>query len=207
MKPATLYAGTHEGGVFKRTDGGNWEPFNTGLTSTDVGALAIDPTNPNILYAGTALGDRLYRSTDGGESWSAASTGLSGWSVWSVESLAIDAVTPTTLYAGTGEGGVFKSTNAGGEWRAFDAGLTASRVHASAIDPKRPMILYAGTDRGMFGINQVEMKNRVHLPLVSSAPTFTTCEDIGAIPGQNAMPSSRSTITPVGLAGHAMTAG
>ena len=53
MTPATLYAGTWGGGVFKSTDGGgNWSPLNTGLTNLWVQALAIDPVTPSTLYAG-----------------------------------------------------------------------------------------------------------------------------------------------------------
>ena len=54
--PATLYGGT-AGGVFKSTNGaGSWSEFNTGLTKTDIRALAIDPVTPTILYAGTSGG-------------------------------------------------------------------------------------------------------------------------------------------------------
>ena len=54
VTPATLYAGTDDGGVFKSTNGGgNWGAVNTGLTDPRVYALAIDPTTPATLYAGT----------------------------------------------------------------------------------------------------------------------------------------------------------
>ena len=59
--PATLYAGTSGGGVFKSTDGGgSWTVINTGLTSTDVRALAIDPANPATVYAGTSPPEGRY---------------------------------------------------------------------------------------------------------------------------------------------------
>ncbi len=52
--PATLYAGTDGGGVFKSTDsGGTWTAANTGLTNLTVYALAINPATPATLYAGT----------------------------------------------------------------------------------------------------------------------------------------------------------
>jgi photosystem II stability/assembly factor-like uncharacterized protein len=64
------------GGVFKSTDGGtNWSAANTGLTNKRVRALAIDPTAPNTLYAGT-YGGGVFKSTDGGTSWSSANSGL-----------------------------------------------------------------------------------------------------------------------------------
>ena len=66
-------------------------------------ALAIDPATPTTLYAGTDFGG-VFKSTDGGENWSAANTGLTSGDV---NALAIDPETPTTLYAGTDFGGVF----------------------------------------------------------------------------------------------------
>ena len=121
--PATLYAGTYGGGVFKSTNGGgNWSAVNTGLTNTNVHALAIDPATPATLYAGTWGG--VFKSTDGGGNWSAVNTGLT---TTDVHALAIDPATPATLYAGT-EGGVFKSTNGGGNWNAVNTGLTNTDV-------------------------------------------------------------------------------
>src|SRR3989442_1489791 len=83
VTPATLYAGTGGGGVFKSTDGGGgWTAANTGLCNCGpdpdysyVPALAIDPQTPTTLYAGTS-GSGVFKSTDGGASWSAVNTGL-----------------------------------------------------------------------------------------------------------------------------------
>src|ERR1019366_4735212 len=94
-------------------------------------ALAIDPTTPSTLYAGTGYqagtgGGGVYKSTDGGGTWSAVNgpTGLSGFVV---DALAIDPSTPSTLYAGTGDpegagtgNGVYKSTDGGGTWNAVN---------------------------------------------------------------------------------------
>ncbi len=74
-------------------------------------ALAIDPANPAILYAGTD-GAGVFKSTDGAGHWNAANTGLTSITV---NALAIDPVTPTTLYAGT-SAGVYKSMDGGGHW-------------------------------------------------------------------------------------------
>ena len=61
--------------MFKSTNGGaNWSAVNTGLTDTEVYALAIDPTTPATLYAGTYGG--VFKSTNGGGDWSAVNTGL-----------------------------------------------------------------------------------------------------------------------------------
>ena len=160
--PATLYAGTLGGGVFKSTNGGaNWSAVNAGLTNTDVRTLAIDPATPATLYAGTwCVG--VFKSTNGGANWSAVNAGLTATAVYA---LAIDPVTPATLYAGTQViGGVFKSTNGGANWSAVNTGLTATGVYALAIDPATPTTLYAGTnDRGVMVIRQLEYQ---YLPLV-----------------------------------------
>jgi hypothetical protein len=84
-----------------------------------------------------------------------------------MDALAIDPATPTTLYAGTEYGGVFKSTNGGGNWGAFNTGLTATPVWALATDPQTPTTLYAGTSGGgVFAIQQVELGHRTFLPLI-----------------------------------------
>ena len=68
--------------------------------------------------------------------------------------LAIDPQTPATLYAGTSAYGVFKSTNGGGSWSAFNTGLPYTREAALAIDPQTPATLYAGTGgSGVFVYN------------------------------------------------------
>jgi hypothetical protein len=110
-------------------------------------ALAIDPRTPSTLDAGTQ-GAGVFKSTDGGVTWSAANSGLPANAI--VQALAIDPSTPTTLYAGTGwndVGGVFKSTDGGGTWSAADTGPSAA-VYSLAIDPSTPRTLYAGTFGG-----------------------------------------------------------
>src|SRR5438105_5467047 len=106
-----------------------------------IAALAIDPMTPGVLYA--AAGGGVFKSTNGGASWSAVNTGLPNSSYVSV--LAIDPQTPATLYAGTYRG-IFKSTDGGGSWSAVNTGLpNFSLVQALAIDPQTPATLYAGT--------------------------------------------------------------
>ena len=155
--PATLYAGKNDGsGVFKSSNAGaNWSASNTGLPDPSsagnsyVRALAIDRSNPATLYVGTAFGYGVFKSTNGGATWSASNTGLTATEVLA---LAIDPVNPANLYAGTflegSSGGVFKSINGGASWIASSSGLTATQVNALAIDPSNPATLYAGTGSG-----------------------------------------------------------
>jgi hypothetical protein len=125
-------------------------------------ALAIDPTTPSTVYAGTYYGG-VFKSTNGGGAWSAVNTGLSSYSV---SALAIDPTTPSTLYAGT-SGGVFKSTNGSEAWSAVISGLTSTDVSALAIDPATPSRLYAGTrGGGVFAIQQISTYNIIYFPLI-----------------------------------------
>jgi len=77
--PDVLYIGPANGGVWKSTDGGvNWTPLTDNEVSMAMGSIAIDPTNTNIIYAGTGeatysgasyYGRGLLKSTDGGNTW------------------------------------------------------------------------------------------------------------------------------------------
>jgi photosystem II stability/assembly factor-like uncharacterized protein len=104
-------------------------------------ALAIDPSTPSTLYAG-AGGGGVFKSSNGGASWSPANMGLTNTVV---TALKIDPSAPATLYVGTDGGGVFKSSDGAGSWTAVNTGLTNARVFALAIDPSAPATLYAGT--------------------------------------------------------------
>jgi len=76
----TFYFGAVAGGVWKTTDGGaTWLPLTDGTPISSVGALAIAPSNPNVIYVGTGeaaprgditYGDGVYKSVDGGRTWS-----------------------------------------------------------------------------------------------------------------------------------------
>src|SRR6185295_17666607 len=79
-EPSTFYFGACAGGVWKTTDGGTyWENVSDGFFETSaVGALAVAPSAPSVLYAGTgeacirgnvSHGDGVYRSDDGGRTW------------------------------------------------------------------------------------------------------------------------------------------
>ncbi|WP_174624598.1 dockerin type I domain-containing protein [Candidatus Methylobacter favarea] len=106
-----------------------------------VTTVAIDPVDPLTLYAGGYGG--VFKSSNGGASWQAVTSGLP--SDFGVSVLAIDPVDPLTLYAG-GYGGVFKSSNGGASWQAVTSGLPSDfGVSVLAIDPVDPLTLYAGT--------------------------------------------------------------
>ncbi len=103
VNTTTLYAGTIGGGVVKSIDGGaNWTVINTGLTYTDIRALAVAPVTTDTIYTGSMGG--VFRSLDGGANWTAINTGLNATTI---NALAIDPVNTAMIYAGTWGGGVF----------------------------------------------------------------------------------------------------
>ena len=137
---ATVYAATRVG-IYKSADSGaEWK--ESGLRGWNVLALVTDPINPTTLYAGTSNhnGMTVFKSEDGGEHWVPSSNGLGRAFI---HVLAIDPKSPTTVYAGDWVAGLFKSTNAGGDWSAV--GATGMRIRALVIDASNPSVLYAAT--------------------------------------------------------------
>src|SRR2546426_3782826 len=108
---------TAEGGI------NSWTSTN-GPGGGSIGTLAIDPVTPSTLYAGAYSGG-VFKSTDGGGSWTAVNIGLTDFYV---RTLAIDPQTPATLYAGTDRGNVFNSSNVGGRWGRDSAWITVCDV-------------------------------------------------------------------------------
>jgi photosystem II stability/assembly factor-like uncharacterized protein len=170
--PATLYGGTSIG-LLKTTDGGsNWSHTGPGPV---VNALAIDPVNPNIVYAATMTDDfypfpggfaGLFKTTDGGTTWSATNSGLETLDNTGapITVLAPDPDHPEVIYAGTSGNGVFRSTDGGAHWHIFNNGLENLDVHVLAISPGTPNQLFASTAGGLFAIplfsGRVEGRNK-----------------------------------------------
>ena len=78
-EPNTFYFGAAGGGVWKSTDAGaTWHPIFDSINASNIGAMAVAPSDPRVIYVGTgqvtsrydiASGDGVYKSTDGGETW------------------------------------------------------------------------------------------------------------------------------------------
>jgi photosystem II stability/assembly factor-like uncharacterized protein len=117
-----------------------------------VTALAVDPVDSRIVYAATQEGEGVFKSRDGGETWSPSGAGLPKIPGNNVFCLAIDPRRPAILYAGTLNFGIYKSTDGGASWSPSQRGLSANLlgVHALAIDPGAPGTVFAGTGVGVF---------------------------------------------------------
>ena len=154
ITPSTIYIGS-EATVYKSVDQGNtWLPASSGLPTDEIYSIAIDPINPSTLYVGTKL-NGVFQSANKAASWVAVNNGLTKAAV---KSLAIDhSTTPPTVYAGTYDfynvnpSGVFRSTDSGLSWQAFNEGLTNLDINSVVIDTSvSPSIIYAGSMGGVF---------------------------------------------------------
>ena len=141
----TIYVGS-AAGVFKSTDsGGTWIPQNNfGVPGTPpIRVLAIDPTAPLTLYAGT-FSNGLFKSTNGGGVWTAMNNGMGGGNPSAISAIVIDPANPSTIYTGNGAqfsgsgGGINQSTNGGASWTFLTNGvpdvvITAMVATSSAV--------------------------------------------------------------------------
>jgi photosystem II stability/assembly factor-like uncharacterized protein len=110
-------------------------------------AIAVNPSNPNVLYIAT--NDALYKSRDEGASWVLANAGLS---TYRVLSLLVDPNMSTVVYAGTNSDSVYKSTDGGISWNIANAGMKEhiAIVNNFAVDRKSSQTMYAATTVGVF---------------------------------------------------------
>lgn len=150
MQP-TLYAGTIGQSVWRSTDNGDtWRRASNALfPEADVRAIAVNPSNSDILYAGTEKG--IFRSNDAAESWHRLSSPMDELEVWAIT---VDPRTPDTLYAGTCPSALFKSTDGGDNWQQLNVDLAQEcegvpiipRVTTFVVDPEDSQTLYAGIE-------------------------------------------------------------
>lgn len=130
-----------------------WTPI--GPEGGDIRFLLVDPTHPEIIYAGTDAG--VLKSTDAGAHWVLITKPLPlspsyGPASPSVEALALDPVNSGTVYVSYYRAGLHKTTDGGSTWVTVNAGFPAPfYIVALAVDPVDPSVVYAGTgQRGVF---------------------------------------------------------
>jgi photosystem II stability/assembly factor-like uncharacterized protein len=161
-RPESIYAIAHynpdgETAIYKSTNGGTTWQMTGGSSrlppsccGDSQDALAVDPGNPQALYA--AVGDTVFATTNGGASWQPAANGIPANDV---TSLAVDPERSGTVYATVEQnlnhahptngvtkttGAIYKTTDAGQTWTEVWSGSGVDKV---AVDPKRPSTLYA----------------------------------------------------------------
>ena len=153
------FFGSVDGGVWKTEDAGTvWSPVFDGQPVGSIGALAVAPSDPKVIYAGTgesdirsdlASGNGVYRSGDGGASWE--HVGLS--ETKQISRVLVDPADANTVFVGalghaygpSAERGVYRSTDGGGHWkRVLDRGPEVG-IAEVAMAAGRPKLLFAAT--------------------------------------------------------------
>jgi hypothetical protein len=155
--PDILYVGAVSGGVWKSVNrGASWFPLQDFMTSLIVSCLAMDPSNPNTLYAGTGegiattnqgdwMGAGVFKSTDGGATWnqlSATATTSSDW--WTVNRLAVSPANGNILLAAT-NAALLRSADGGVTWSK----RLSSRVKQVLFHPTDGNLAIAGGGGGL----------------------------------------------------------
>lgn len=159
-QPMTYFAGYTGGGVWRTDDAGiNWRNISDGFfRSSSIGAIAVAPSDANVLYVGTGehavrgqsstYGDGVYRSTDQGRTWS--NVGLAA--TRQIAQVRIHPRDPDIVYVaaqgdrwkGTAERGIYRSKDGGKSWTLVLKGENAtSGASDLSMDATNPRILYA----------------------------------------------------------------
>ncbi len=139
--PSILYTGSVSGGVWKSTnEGQNWFPLKDNMENLAVVSLAMDPSNNQILYAGTGegffnydaiRGNGIFKTTDAGVTWTQLSS-TNNSNFYYVNDLAIDK-NNGRIYAAT-HTGLYYSTNGGSSWSLVNGGPSGSNVYCMDIE-------------------------------------------------------------------------
>ncbi len=150
------WMGTTGGGVFKTTDAGlTWVPASDRYFGGTIGAITVDPNNPDVVWVGggetcirgnTSHGDGVWKTTDGGRTWK-----LMGFATEHISRIIVDPTNSNTVYLGV-FGDPFKASANRGVYKSTDGGTTFNKVLFVSdstgvidmeIDPSNPQVIYA----------------------------------------------------------------
>ena len=155
----TLFVGAASGGVWKSQDGGTtFKPVFDKNPVQSIGAITIDPSHPSNVWVGTgeswmrnsvSVGDGIYKSTDGGETWTnmglPQSERIVRILVHPTDGDSVYACVPGKLWSDSADRGVYRSSDGGKTWSLALPGANASTGCSSlTMDPKNPSRLLAG---------------------------------------------------------------
>jgi len=157
-RPNEYYMGATGGGLWKTTDGGTtWRPVTDGLIhSSSVGAVAVSPSNPDVVYIGTGeadirgniiQGDGAYTSTDAGKTW----THIGLKDTENISKIRVHPTNPDLVYvaafghhaAPNPERGVFRSKDGGKTWDKILFRDNKTGAIELILDPNNPQVIYA----------------------------------------------------------------
>ncbi len=156
-KTSEFYVGVASGGVWKTVnDGTTWIPLFDGQGSYSIGWVALDPNDPSVVWVGAgesnsqrsvAYGDGIYRSDDGGKDWKNLGLNKSEHIGRVVidprDSKVVYVAAEGPLWGPGGDRGLYKTTDAGKNWKAVLTISENTGVNDVAVDPSNPDTLYA----------------------------------------------------------------
>ena len=135
-EPQVIYAGA-ESGIYRSEDrGASWKRLDSPMNTWPIWALAIDPVDPDILFAGTRP-SALFRSQDGGVTWKKLDVALAeecpNVTIPRVTAIAIDPLDHQRVWAGIEVDGVRRSLDGGETWETITSGIPDPDIHNVAI--------------------------------------------------------------------------
>src|SRR5438270_248280 len=154
----TLFVGAASGGVWKSDDGGTrYRPIFDEQPVQSIGAIALDPKNAKNVWVGTgeswtrnsvSIGDGVYKSTDGGETWTHVgldkSERVAKIAVSPKNSDTVYAAVPGPLWSDSTDRGLYKTSDGGKTWnQILKGGNPSTGASWVAMDPNDPNVLFA----------------------------------------------------------------
>ncbi|HEY4002590.1 MAG TPA: sialidase [Candidatus Xenobia bacterium] len=154
-----IYVGAASGGVWKSLNGGTtYQPVFDKAGTQSIGAIALDPSNPKTLWVGTgeawtrnsvSIGDGVYKSTDGGDTWTnmglPTSERVARIKVDPRHGNTVYVAVPGKLWSDSPDRGIYKTTDGGKTWSLVLKGSNLSTGASDiAMDPRNPDVLFAG---------------------------------------------------------------
>jgi photosystem II stability/assembly factor-like uncharacterized protein len=157
-KPNIYYAGAGGGGVFLTQDGGlSWKPIFEKEPTASIGAIALAPSNPNLVWVGTGeknirndviTGKGVYFSSDAGATWRFMGLRDAG----QISNIVISPDDPNTVFvavlghawAPSADRGIFRTTDGGKTWQKVLFVDDETGASSLVMDPGNPMVLFAG---------------------------------------------------------------
>lgn len=145
----TLYTGRKR--VYRMKPGDYWRPISDTVAGT-MTAIGVSALDSRVIYAGSSR-STVRATTDGGETWREAASGLPGRSVTDIVTSTRDTLTAWIAFSGFYNQHVYRTTDGGTTWTSLGSNFPDIPVNTLVVDPLNERNIYAGTDIGVLATN------------------------------------------------------